>query len=108
MTFKERFAPYPVTVEVLSRFKSRKEQLEVIERLARGEVDILIGTHRLLGVDVAFKDLGLVIVDEEHRFGVKHKERLRDLKREVDVLTLTATPIPRTLQMSIADIRGLV
>ncbi len=107
MTFAERFAPYPVNVEVLSRFRSKKEQNEVVTRLALGEVDILIGTHRLLGADVAFKDLGLVIVDEEHRFGVKHKERLRDIKKEVDVLTLTATPIPRTLQMSIADIRGL-
>ncbi|MEE9542830.1 MAG: DEAD/DEAH box helicase, partial [Thermodesulfobacteriota bacterium] len=106
ITFSERFAPYPVRVAVLSRFKSPKEQREVIEAVARGEVDILIGTHRLLGVDVRFKDLGLVIVDEEHRFGVKHKERLRDIKKEVDVLTLTATPIPRTLQMSIADIRG--
>jgi transcription-repair coupling factor (superfamily II helicase) len=107
ITFTERFAPYPVKVAVLSRFKSKKEQDEVVEALARGEVDILIGTHRLLGADVSFKDLGLVIVDEEHRFGVKHKERLRNIKKEVDVLTLTATPIPRTLQMSIADIRGL-
>ena len=107
ITFAERFAPYPVSVEVLSRFRSKKEQDEVIKRLALGEVDILIGTHRLLGVDVVFKDLGLVIVDEEHRFGVKHKEKLKNLKKEVDLLTLTATPIPRTLQMSIADIRGL-
>ena len=107
ITFIERFAPYPVRVAVLSRFKSAKEQARVVDALARGEVDILIGTHRLLGADVRYKDLGLVIVDEEHRFGVKHKERLRDIKKEVDVLTLTATPIPRTLQMSIADIRGL-
>jgi transcription-repair coupling factor (superfamily II helicase) len=107
ITFTERFAPYPVSVDVLSRFRSKKEQDDVVKRLALGKVDILIGTHRLLGQDVAFKDLGLVIVDEEHRFGVKHKERLRDIKKEVDVLTLTATPIPRTLQMSIADIRGL-
>ncbi|MCK4738515.1 MAG: transcription-repair coupling factor [Deltaproteobacteria bacterium] len=107
LTFKERFAPYPVRVEVLSRFRSRKEQNETLERLAKGEVDILIGTHRLLQKDVIFRDIGLVIVDEEHRFGVKHKERLRELRREVDTLTLTATPIPRTLNMSLADIRDL-
>ncbi|MEE8574615.1 MAG: transcription-repair coupling factor, partial [Thermodesulfobacteriota bacterium] len=106
-TFKERFAPYPSEVAVLSRFKSPKEQKKVIERVAAGEIDILIGTHRLLGRDVAFKDLGLIVVDEEHRFGVKHKEKLRAIKKEVDVLTLTATPIPRTLHMSIGGLRDL-
>jgi transcription-repair coupling factor (superfamily II helicase) len=107
MTFKERFAPFPVTVEVLSRFRSKKEQAETIERLREGKVDILIGTHRLLQKDVQFKDLGLIVIDEEHRFGVRHKERLKELKKEVDVLTLTATPIPRTLQMSLGGIRDL-
>jgi transcription-repair coupling factor (superfamily II helicase) len=107
ITFKERFAPFPVTVEALSRFKSRKEQKETIEKLKDGKVDILIGTHRLLQRDVQFKDLGLLIIDEEHRFGVRHKERLKELKKEVDVLTLTATPIPRTLQMSLTGIRDL-
>jgi transcription-repair coupling factor (superfamily II helicase) len=106
-TFAERFAPFPVTIEVLSRFKSRKEQAGILKRVASGEVDVLIGTHRLLGRDVRFKDLGLIVVDEEHRFGVRHKERLKELKKEVDVLTLTATPIPRTMQMSLAGIRDL-
>ena len=107
LTFKNRFAAYPVVVEVLSRFKSLKEQKDVIKRLASGEVDIIIGTHRLLQKDVAFKDLGLIVVDEEHRFGVGHKEKLKQMKKQVDVLTLTATPIPRTLHMSLAGIRDL-
>ncbi|MEE9613830.1 MAG: transcription-repair coupling factor [Thermodesulfobacteriota bacterium] len=107
LTFKDRFAPFPVSVEVLSRFRSAKEQRETVDRLASGGVDIIIGTHRLLQKDVAFKDLGLVVIDEEHRFGVKHKERLKTMKKAVDVLTLTATPIPRTLHMSLADIRDL-
>ena len=107
MTFTERFAPYPCRVDLLSRFRSAKEQKETIGKLAAGEVDILIGTHRVLGRDVAFKDLGLVVIDEEHRFGVRQKERLREIRKQVDLLTLTATPIPRTLQMSIADVRGL-
>lgn len=106
-TFRYRFAPYPVNVELLSRFRNRKEQKDVLERLARGEVDIVIGTHRLLQKDVVFKDLGLVIIDEEHRFGVKDKERLKEMKRLVDVLTLTATPIPRTLQMCLSGIRDV-
>src|SRR3989339_1433974 len=107
LTFKNRFAAYPVVVEVLSRFKSLKEQKDVVKRLASGEVDIIIGTHRLLQKDVAFKDLGLIVVDEEHRFGVGHKEKLKQMKKQVDVLTLTATPIPRTLHMSMAGIRDL-
>ena len=107
MTFKKRFAPYPVIVEVLSRFKTRREQKDILNRLARGEIDILIGTHRLLQKDVSFRDLGLIIIDEEHRFGVKDKERLKTLKKQVDVLTLTATPIPRTLRMALTDIRDL-
>ena len=107
MTFTERFAPYPCEVDLLSRFRSAKQQKETIGKLVSGEVDIVIGTHRILGRDVAFKDLGLVIIDEEHRFGVKQKERLREIRKQVDLLTLTATPIPRTLQMSIADVRGL-
>lgn len=107
LTFKNRFAAYPVTIEVLSRFRSTKEQKCILKRLANGEVDIIIGTHRLLQKDVVLKDLGLIIVDEEHRFGVSHKERLKQMKRQVDVLTLTATPIPRTLHMSLAGIRDL-
>jgi len=106
-TFRERLADYPVRNEVLSRFRSSKETRSVVERIARGEVDIVIGTHRLLSRDVAFKDLGLLVVDEEHRFGVRHKERLKALKLVVDVLTLTATPIPRTLHLSLAGLRDL-
>jgi len=106
-TFRERLADYPVRNEVLSRFRGPKETKAVVERIARGEVDIVIGTHRLLSRDVAFKDLGLLVVDEEHRFGVRHKERLKALKLVVDVLTLTATPIPRTLHLSLAGLRDL-
>src|SRR6266850_1860976 len=106
-TFRERLADYPVRNEVLSRFRSPQETRAVVERIARGEVDIVIGTHRLLSRDVAFKDLGLLVVDEEHRFGVRHKERLKALKLVVDVLTLTATPIPRTLHLSLAGLRDL-
>jgi transcription-repair coupling factor (superfamily II helicase) len=106
-TFTERLADFPVKVEVLSRFRTAREQKEVLARLARGEVDVLIGTHRLLSRDVEFKDLGLLVVDEEHRFGVKHKERLKALRLAVDVLTLTATPIPRTLHLSLAGLRDL-
>jgi transcription-repair coupling factor (superfamily II helicase) len=107
-TFSERLADFPVKVEVLSRFRTAKEQKAVLERLAAGEVDVIIGTHRLLSPDVHFKDLGLLVVDEEHRFGVKHKERLKTLRLTVDVLTLTATPIPRTLHLSLAGLRDLV
>jgi transcription-repair coupling factor (superfamily II helicase) len=106
-TFRERLQAFPVTVEVLSRFRSDKEQRQVIEALKAGTVDICIGTHRLVQKDVEFKDLGLVIVDEEQRFGVMHKERLKQLRQQVDVLTLSATPIPRTLHMSLAGIRDM-
>jgi transcription-repair coupling factor (superfamily II helicase) len=105
--FRERFAPYPIRVEVLSRFRTPREQAEVLESARAGAVDILIGTHRLLNKSVAFRDLGLVIIDEEQRFGVTHKERLKQLRTQVDVLTLTATPIPRTLHMSLAGLRDL-
>jgi transcription-repair coupling factor (superfamily II helicase) len=106
-TFQERFAPFPVRIEMLSRFRSRKEQKTVLEDLAAGKVDVIIGTHRLLSKDVAFADLGLLVVDEEQRFGVSHKERLKALRHGVDALTLTATPIPRTLHMSLSGIRDL-
>ncbi|HEY7193376.1 MAG TPA: transcription-repair coupling factor [Gemmatimonadales bacterium] len=106
-TFRERLADYPVRIEVLSRFRSTKETAPLVQRIAAGEVDIVIGTHRLLSPDVTFKDLGLLVVDEEHRFGVRHKERLKALKLSVDVLTLTATPIPRTLHLSLAGLRDL-
>ncbi len=105
--FSERFAPFPITVELLSRFRSPAEQKDVLARTAAGSVDVVIGTHRLLGKDVRFRDLGLVIVDEEQRFGVAHKEHLKNLRKSVDVLTLTATPIPRTLHMSLAGLRDL-
>jgi transcription-repair coupling factor (superfamily II helicase) len=106
-TFRERLADYPVRLEVLSRFRSPKDITAALVGLALGSLDIVIGTHRLLSADVHFKDLGLVIVDEEHRFGVRHKERLKALKLTVDVLTLTATPIPRTLHLSLAGLRDL-
>jgi transcription-repair coupling factor (superfamily II helicase) len=106
-TFQQRFAPFPMTIELLSRYRSTKEQKETIERLEAGKVDMVIGTHRLLSKDVRFKDLGIVIVDEEQRFGVAHKERLKQLRRRVDVLTLSATPIPRTLNMSLAGLRDM-
>ena len=106
-TFRERLADYPVRIEVLSRFRSPKDAKLVTRRLETGEVDVVIGTHRLLSRDVRFHDLGLLIVDEEHRFGVRHKERLKALKLAVDVVTLTATPIPRTLHLSLAGLRDL-
>ncbi len=106
-TFRERFAPYPVRVEMLSRFRSPTQQKAVLAGLAAGSVDVVIGTHRLLSKDVVFKDLGLLVVDEEHRFGVSHKERLKQLRKAVHVLTLTATPIPRTLSMAMSGIRDL-
>lgn len=106
-TFRERFAGYPFQIRVLSRFRTRKEQNETIKGLKAGSVDIVIGTHRLLSQDIVFKDLGLLIVDEEQRFGVSHKEKLKKLKTNVDVLTLTATPIPRTLHMSMLGVRDL-
>lgn len=106
-TFRERFSGYPFNIAVLSRFRSRKEQNEAIKGLKAGTVDVVIGTHRLLSQDIIFKDLGLLIVDEEQRFGVSHKEKLKRLKTNVDVLTLTATPIPRTLHMSMLGVRDL-
>jgi transcription-repair coupling factor (superfamily II helicase) len=107
LTFKERFSPYPVKVEMLSRFLSAAEQKQVVKRARAGETDMVIGTHRLLQKDVRWHDLGLVIIDEEQRFGVNAKEKLRELRKVVDVLTLSATPIPRTLQMSLSGIRDL-
>jgi transcription-repair coupling factor (superfamily II helicase) len=106
-TFGERLADFPVRVAVMSRFQSTKEQAQIIVELAEKKVDVVIGTHRLLSPDVVFADLGVIIVDEEHRFGVKHKERLKQLKLETDVLTLTATPIPRTLHLSLAGLRDM-
>ena len=106
-TFRARLGAYPVTVEMLSRFRTAKEQKEILEKVKKGAVDVIIGTHRLLQSDVAFKDLGLLIVDEEQRFGVTHKEKLKKYKAVVDILTLTATPIPRTLYMSMMGIRDL-
>ena len=107
VTFSERFAPFPVKVAMLSRFLTTQEQEQVVERLKAGEVDVVIGTHRLLSSDIRFKDLGLLIVDEEQRFGVTHKERLKKFRTSVDVLTMTATPIPRTLEMALAGIRDM-
>ena len=105
--FKERMKDFPIKVEILNRFKSKKYQDEVIKKIKLGEVDIVVGTHRLLSKDVEFKDLGLLIIDEEHRFGVKAKEKIKQLKTNVDVLTMTATPIPRTMHMSIVGIRDM-
>ncbi len=105
--FLDRFADWPVRIELLSRFRSPKQQTETLKALAEGKVDILIGTHKLLQDSVQFKQIGLVVVDEEHRFGVRHKERLKALRAEVDILTLTATPIPRTLNMAMAGLRDL-
>ena len=105
--FSERFAPFPVKVAVLSRFQSGQEQDDVVAGMADGTIDVVIGTHRLLSADAKWSDLGLVVVDEEHRFGVVHKEHLKQLRTEVDVLTLTATPIPRTMEMAISGIRDL-
>jgi transcription-repair coupling factor (superfamily II helicase) len=106
-TFRQRLSTYPVTVEMLSRFRTTKEQGSILYGLAQGAVDIIIGTHRLIQMDVEFKDLGLVIIDEEQRFGVTHKEHLKRLRNEVDVLTLTATPIPRTLYMALTGVRDI-
>jgi len=106
-TFSERLRDFPVKIGMLSRFRTRKQQKETVDELAKGTLDLVVGTHRLLSDDVAFKDLGLLVVDEEHRFGVKHKEKLRKLKATVDTLVLTATPIPRTLQMSLIGVRDM-
>ena len=107
VTFSERFAPFPVRVAMLSRFLPRADQKRVLEEVAEGKVDVVVGTHRLLSSDVRFKDLGLLVVDEEQRFGVAHKEKIKRLRVNVDVLTMTATPIPRTLEMALAGIRDL-
>ena len=106
-TFKQRFAAYPIAIEMLSRFRTARQQKEILQKVEAGKVDILIGTHRLLSKDIKFADLGLVVVDEEQRFGVRHKERLKRLKKEVDVLTMSATPIPRTLHMSLTGLRDM-
>jgi transcription-repair coupling factor (superfamily II helicase) len=106
-TFRRRLAPFPVEVEMLSRFRSRAEQRKILEQLITGQVDIVIGTHRVLQKDVAFADLGLLIIDEEQRFGVTHKERLKHMRTEVDVLTMTATPIPRTLYLALTGVRDI-
>ena len=106
-TFSQRFAPFPIKVAALSRFQSDKEAKQVITELANGKIDVVIGTHRLLGAEVVFKDLGLVVIDEEQRFGVEHKEHLKALRAHVDVLAMSATPIPRTLEMSITGIRDM-
>lgn len=106
-TLKDRFEHFPFKVEMLSRFRSEAQQKKIIEDLAKGQVDLIIGTHRLLSQDVKFKDLGLLVIDEEHRFGVSHKEAIKKLKKNVDVLTLSATPIPRTLNMSLTGIKDM-
>jgi transcription-repair coupling factor (superfamily II helicase) len=106
-TFVNRFGDFPIKIEVISRFKTRTQQRAILKALKEGNIDIIIGTHRLLGRDVIFKDLGLLIVDEEQRFGVGHKETIKNLKKNLDVLTLTATPIPRTLHMSLVGIRDI-
>jgi transcription-repair coupling factor (superfamily II helicase) len=106
-TFKKRFAQFPINVEMISRFRTAKEQKDIVERVEAGKVDILIGTHRLLSKDIKFQDLGLLVVDEEQRFGVRHKERLKQMRKEIDVLAMSATPIPRTLHMSLVGLRDM-
>lgn len=106
-SFKERMDAFPIRVEVLNRFKTKKQQLEIVRKLKLGEIDVVVGTHRLLSQDIEFKDLGLLIIDEEHRFGVKAKEKIKQYKTNIDVLTMTATPIPRTLHMSIVGVRDM-
>jgi len=106
-TFKRRFAQFPINVEMISRFRTAKEQKLIVERVENGNVDILIGTHRILSKDIKFQDLGLLVVDEEQRFGVRHKERLKQMRKEIDVLAMSATPIPRTLHMSLVGLRDM-
>jgi transcription-repair coupling factor (superfamily II helicase) len=106
-TFKRRFAQFPINIEMISRFRTAKEQKVIVERVETGKVDILIGTHRILSKDIKFQDLGLLVVDEEQRFGVRHKERLKQLRKEIDVLAMSATPIPRTLHMSLVGLRDM-
>jgi transcription-repair coupling factor (superfamily II helicase) len=106
-TFKKRFAQFPINIEMISRFRTAKEQKLIVERVEAGKIDILIGTHRLLSKDIKFQDLGLLVVDEEQRFGVRHKERLKQMRKEIDVLAMSATPIPRTLHMSLVGLRDM-
>jgi transcription-repair coupling factor (superfamily II helicase) len=106
-TFKQRFAPFPITIEMISRFRSPKQQKEILQKAEAGKIDVLIGTHRILSKDIKFSDLGLLIVDEEQRFGVRHKERIKQMRKQVDVLTMSATPIPRTLHMSLVGLRDM-
>ncbi len=106
-TFKQRFAAFPVNIEMISRFRTPRQQKEILQKVEAGKVDVLIGTHRLLSKDVKFPDLGLLVVDEEQRFGVRHKERLKQMRKEVDALTMSATPIPRTLHMSLVGLRDM-
>ncbi|MGB0012783.1 MAG: transcription-repair coupling factor [Candidatus Sulfotelmatobacter sp.] len=106
-TFKQRFAPFPVTIEMMSRFRNEKQQKEILQKTEAGKIDVLIGTHRILSKDIKFSDLGLLIVDEEQRFGVRHKERIKQMRKQVDVLTMSATPIPRTLHMSLVGLRDM-
>jgi|HubBroStandDraft_3_1064219.scaffolds.fasta_scaffold06001_2 transcription-repair coupling factor (superfamily II helicase) len=106
-TFKQRFAAFPVTIEMISRFRNAKQQKEILQKTEAGKIDILIGTHRILSKDIKFSDLGLLIVDEEQRFGVRHKERIKQMRKQVDVLTMSATPIPRTLHMSLVGLRDM-
>ncbi len=106
-TFKKRFSQFPITVEMISRFRTPKEQKVILEKIETGKVDILIGTHRILSKDIKFQDIGLLVVDEEQRFGVRHKERLKQLRKEIDVLAMSATPIPRTLHMSLVGLRDM-
>ncbi|PYY07631.1 MAG: transcription-repair coupling factor [Acidobacteria bacterium] len=106
-TFKQRFAAFPVNIEMISRFRTTKEQKEILQKVEAGKIDVLIGTHRLLSKDVKFSDLGLLVVDEEQRFGVRHKERIKQMRKQVDVLTMSATPIPRTLHMSLVGLRDM-
>jgi transcription-repair coupling factor (superfamily II helicase) len=106
-TFKQRFAPFPITIEMISRFRTTKQQKEILQKTEAGKIDVLIGTHRILSKDIKFSDLGLLIVDEEQRFGVRHKERIKQMRKQVDVLTMSATPIPRTLHMSLVGLRDM-
>jgi transcription-repair coupling factor (superfamily II helicase) len=106
-TFKQRFAAFPVTIEMISRFRNAKQQKEILQKTEAGKIDVLIGTHRILSKDLKFSDLGLLIVDEEQRFGVRHKERIKQMRKQVDVLTMSATPIPRTLHMSLVGLRDM-
>src|SRR5262249_48361979 len=106
-TFLRRFASFPVSIELLTRYYSPKEQKEIVRKIEAGEIDIVIGTHRLLSKDIHFKDLGLLVIDEEQRFGVAQKERLKQMKKATDVLRMSATPIPRTLHMSLVGIRDI-